>query len=269
MLIISKDDKKLIISFYKEGFPIKEIASAMKMSVQDVMFVLCTGVDDIDVERLFIYDNLDDKKVLVLSDTHIGSVYENLDYIREAYRIAREEGIHTIIHGGDLMQSTYTNVSPMYINCSNQIGHVINDYPYDDSITNYIVLGNHDYHTISKDPKYMEMLDERDDFSIMGFKKAYLKWNGRTISVSHLTKKYPYCVPSLKTDMNFRGHSHRFNCSDSNIVIPTASDDLLQLQNERPGFIVASNNGSVMEFDSYYFDADSLNKRPKVFRKKL
>ena len=49
-------------------------------------------------------DNSDNKiKFGVIGDTHFGSLYERIDFLRAYYQIAEQSGIETILHCGDIL----------------------------------------------------------------------------------------------------------------------------------------------------------------------
>jgi len=55
-------------------------------------------------------NKINENKIIIISDTHIGSALENIDYLHIVYEYALKNNIKTILHGGDLLQGTYTNV---------------------------------------------------------------------------------------------------------------------------------------------------------------
>lgn len=203
------------------------------------------------IEDLII-PTIQDEKIIVISDTHIGSIYENFDYLNQVYEYAIKHNIKTILHTGDLIQSTARNVSKKYRNEYNQICHVVEDYPQDTSIINYFSLGNHDYHTLKKDPIYLETLQTRKDFQILGFKRNYIDWQGNTVGLIHETRKYRIEIPKLKTLYDFFGHSHKFhNHKGHRILVPTLSDDLKF--DSLPGFLVVSLQGEITTLEHIEF----------------
>ena len=115
----------------------KEVSKiAYKLSVKDQRKVLPISI-------------IDKNKVIIISDTHYGSEYENYKYIDLVYNYAIKNNINFILHAGDFMQGT---VKPVISSCQlveDQIIHVLDNYPYEESIKNYILIGNHDYFIFS------------------------------------------------------------------------------------------------------------------------
>ena len=84
-------------------------------------------------------------KALVISDIHIGNVLENLSYLYKAYDYARNHNIHVILNCGDMIDGNFTRGNQSISNIDEQIERVINNYPHDNYILNFICFGNHDY----------------------------------------------------------------------------------------------------------------------------
>ena len=262
-----KEGIKKILEYYRGGFSIKDIAELTNLTYYEVIFLLQKSLSDLDIPSNYIYEEIPDEKILIVSDTHVGSYKENLDYIKEAYQVAKAHGIKTAVHGGDLIQSTFCNVNKKYINEDKQIEHLLTEYPT--GLENYILLGNHDLNTIKKDEHYLEQMDSRDDFHIMGVKRAYFSWQGHPISLFHTCKKYRMPIESLDTVLNLRGHSHVLSKNSCTISIPTLSDDLFDHNAGLPGFLIGELHDGNLRLDSYYYYKDSLRERPKILTKKL
>ena len=265
----TKKERDYIVHAYCDGIHPKEIASTLGISYYEVIFILNRLYFHFDLENHVSYDTIPDEQILIVSDTHIGSKYENEDYQKEAYKFAKDHGIRTVIHGGDLVQSTYTNVKQEYTNEERQIEHLICDYPYDEDIKTYILLGNHDFNTFAKE-KYLQMvMEHREDFDIMGCKRAYLNWLGNLICILHPAKRYQINFPNIDPLIYLKGHSHKLTYDKNNgLHIPTLSDDLFSNPNSRPGFLVGTIDGDDLYFDSYTFK-ESLHHNGPVLTKKL
>ena len=266
----TKEEKFLVKDLFLEGYSPEEISIFLDLSFQEVIFVLKRMLDGLDIRSIISQAEIEEEKILIVSDTHIGSKYENFEYIKEAYRFAHDEqGIKVALHGGDLLQSTFTNVQPQYRNEVDQVEHCMENYPLYEDMINYILLGNHDYNTLKKDPFYLQRLMARPDFNILGFKRAYLTWLKDLISIYHTTKKYPLSIPPLDVVLNLKGHSHQLSYNkQSSITIPTLSDDMLQHSLARPGFLIGTKKKDELQLEAFYF-RDSLHYGGKILTKKL
>ncbi len=179
-----------------------------------------------------------ESKIMVISDTHIGSKFENFSYIDSVYEFALKHNIKTILHAGDLFQAQFQNVSKTYRKPESQILHLQKDYPHDGSITNKIILGNHDYHMFNKDKNLIKMM-RRADLQFVAVRRAYFNWQGQLVSMTHKCPKYTMTIPNLPVLVNFAGHSHKFALHPKKgIQVPTLSDDAKF--DSLPGFLVVT-----------------------------
>ena len=269
LLEFTDEEKYLVKELYEEGYTVSEISEIMKLTFNETIAILVRVMDGLDLVKLMAFDTISDDKVLILSDTHLGSVYENMEYLKMAYQYAKEQDIHVAFHAGDLIQSTFRNVQDQYQDERKQLRHVQRDYPSSD-IKNYILLGNHDYNTLKKDSYYYELLDERDDFYLMGFKRAYISWRDYLFSMYHTIKKYHVPIPNIESTLNFKGHSHKLSYKKlKSIDVPTLSDDLLYHGKAKPGFLIGTIHSDILQIESFYFKNESLyqEKNPILIRK--
>lgn len=159
----------------------------------------------------------DDKlDFIVISDTHIGSRFENFDYLKRVYDYALSHGVKYIFHAGDLIEGCYSNYSRCkrkYMSISSQVNHIIEDYPYDRSIKNIILLGNHDAFPIVVDNyDIADTLSNRDDFMLTGYRSSYLRFRDEYISLKHDISRMLNVVGDATVLLNFFGHSHQYRC---------------------------------------------------------
>ena len=159
----------------------------------------------------------DDKlDFIVISDTHIGSRFENFDYLKRVYDYALSHGVKYIFHAGDLIEGCYSNYSRCkrkYMSISSQVNHIIEDYPYDRSIKNIILLGNHDAFPIVVDNyDIADTLSNRDDFMLTGYRSSYLRLRDEYISLKHDISRMLNVVGDATVLLNFFGNSHQYRC---------------------------------------------------------
>ena len=168
------------------------------------------------VSDSYILDVDDNFKFIVISDTHFGSKYENFDYLKEVYDYALSHGIKYIFHAGDLIEGSYANYrrcKRKYMNIGAQINHVIEDYPYDESVTNIMLLGNHDsFPIVVSGFDVSDSLKERKDFVITGYRTSYIKTKEEYISLKHEISRLLNEVEDSTVLLNFFGHSHQYKC---------------------------------------------------------
>jgi len=85
----------------------------------------------------------------VVSDTHMGSKYEALDELERFYDILAERGVTTVYHVGDISEGYYSNrpasiFDTHAVGFSEQVRHIVANYPELSGGTTYFITGNHD-----------------------------------------------------------------------------------------------------------------------------
>ena len=122
---------------------------------------------------------------VAISDTHIGSWDDNLSYLDLVYDYCKKNNINYIFHAGDLIDGTHGNIDKRkYLN--DQIEEVITKYPYDELITNFITLGNHDFDSILLDkPIDAALIENRSDLIPLGYGMNEVHLKNDFFVVSH------------------------------------------------------------------------------------
>lgn len=228
-------------------------------------------------------ENIDESKLLIISDTHYGSIYENMNYTYAVFNFAVANGIHVILHGGDIIEANVKQRKKF--NIIKQANHFIKIYPFDNSINTYALFGNHDYLAINKNQNVRDILSSRNDINVLGFKKAYLKWCGNTISLQHEIENFKLNLPIRAEYLSFKGHSHFYHVREKRegknerIYIPSMCDDpVCYISNPRlkdiimkPGFLTAEIiNGSIVVTNYSFVDGSIVkeNEFQKVLTRK-
>lgn len=120
-----------------------------------------------------IPNNLNHLKLLLISDTHLGSKYDRLDILKYLYIKAEKAGVNYVLHSGDLTegfsgrpQQIYELKEPSY---TGQRDYVIKNYPKS-SIPTYIIAGNHDLWWIKRCGADIvkDICDNREDLHYLG-----------------------------------------------------------------------------------------------------
>ena len=86
---------------------------------------------------------------LIVSDTHLGNVHQQLHLLNDLYKEAYERGITTVFHAGDIVDGFYPNRTPyppqQFIYTFNDQAKYVNKmYPLVNGINTYYITGNHD-----------------------------------------------------------------------------------------------------------------------------
>ncbi len=213
---------------------------------------------------------ISEDKLLIISDTHLGSTNENYYYLDLLYNYAINNNINTIIHGGDLMQGT---VKPLLKDCQdmyNQAKKVINLYPYDDNIKNFILFGNHDFYVFRKTDGLEDLFLDRKDMKILGIKKCYLNWNNYLISISHHLPKCDFELQRYETLIKFCGHRHELHKKDNTIYLPTLSNDIKYYGRENyPGFLEGIIDNNELIINNFIIKDNKIDSKKLYLKKEL
>lgn len=221
---------------------------------------------------LFPLAEIDDNKVILISDTHFGSVYQNYEYIDLVYEYAAKHGYKYILHGGDLFQGDVPPVINEGENVSKQVHRLVSYYPYDKNITTYILLGNHDHFIYRNFENSYNIIKTRSDLNILGIRYAYINWMNNLISIQHYVKKRKCKIdfPRIETLVKFHGHRHELNVIDSHIFLPTLSNDLKDYGKlNYPGFLTGFIDNDKVYINSHVFNDKKIKDAGLVLEKKI
>ncbi len=114
-------------------------------------------------------------KFLLISDTRLGSKYQQLTVLNNLYQIADNLGIDTVIHCGNLSAGLYSIKSPyadtnFIDDTQGQIDYIVDNYPYIEGITTYFITGKTDNQHLSKKGINLgrRIEQQRDDMKFLG-----------------------------------------------------------------------------------------------------
>lgn len=84
--------------------------------------------------------------VLAISDTHFLSLYEDVKAVDRIYDFAAKKGIKYVFHMGDFIhgkdsKNGYTFTKTKFL-------ELLKEYPQDNYITTFLILGNHDFYPL-------------------------------------------------------------------------------------------------------------------------
>jgi len=226
-----------VLELINENKSLKEIASILKMSEKQLYirikqlinygyFLEPTYAYDSDIYYKVNTRNINKEKennitikvpvdlkefrCIAISDLHIGNVKSDIDLIKKVYDYAAKNDIHVIFNCGDLIEGIHTCDKRNLNNIHDQIECVIDNYPYDKNIYNYMIFGNHDYHAfhhlgldISK-----KISNSRHDLISLGFGQGIVNIKKEKILLQH--ELCAVNLPKLEDDIKLAlvGHGH-------------------------------------------------------------
>ena len=147
---------------------------------------------------------------IAIADTHFGHVNDSMEMIEKLYDYMIKNRINSLVIAGDFIEGDYTPYNYLRNkSVPRQLDYVIKNYPYDDSIVNHILLGNHDQHSLITDGlDISEVLSaKRYDFDVLGYGLHSLKVRDSFINIKHQLKRGE-CIQMPKAVLSLTGHSH-------------------------------------------------------------
>ena len=203
--------------------------------------------------------DLTGQKVVFVSDTHFASKYENTEYFPVVLDFCRNQGIFYLFHGGDI-GAGMVDSHKEYQSPIKQINHILDVYPEDKHIRQYVLGGNHDTKYLKHGFDILKILStEKRNVFPLGYLQSYFTVFGYPISFEHHSKirlqyrlvEFPFAIT---------GHAHKSRFADDFIKLPTLSDDIHRKKDAEgvPGFIVMETVPYGVRFDlnfsRYSFD---------------
>lgn len=162
-----------VLDLINENKSLKEIASILKMSEKQLYIRIRQLISyGYFIEPIYTYDSdiyykintkniskeknnnitlqtpveLKELRCIAVSDLHIGNTNADINLLKRVYDYAIKNDIHIIFNCGDLIEGIHSCDKRNIKNIHDQIEYVIDKYPYDSRISNYMIFGNHDYH---------------------------------------------------------------------------------------------------------------------------
>ncbi len=129
-------------------------------------------------------------KLLLISDTHLGSKYDRLDILRYLYEKAENKNVNYILHSGDLTDGLSGRPQQIYDlreqSYSGQRDYVIEKYPHS-KIPTYIISGNHDLWWVKQcgSDIIQDICNQREDLHYLGSDCEDLKIGKLKIRLYH------------------------------------------------------------------------------------
>ena len=173
-----------------------------------------------------IPNNLEHLKLLLISDTHLGSKYDRLDILKYLYAKAGDKEVKHILHSGDFTDGRSNSAEQVYElrepSYEGQVQYCIEKYPKFNGKT-YAIQGNHDnwWYKSAGSEILKSIAKERDDIIYLGPDVADLKIGklkirlfhgsgGNAYAKSYKLQKYLDTIPlEERPDILQTGHIHQ------------------------------------------------------------
>ena len=171
-------------------------------------------------------NNLNHLKLLLISDTHLGSKYDRIDILKYLYNKAEEENVKYILHSGDFTDGRSNRPEQVYElrepSFEGQVEYCIDKYPKFSGKT-YVIQGNHDdwWYKNAGSEVVKAIAKQRDDIIYLGADIADMRIGnlkvrlfhgsgGGSYAKSYKIQKYLDTIPmSERPDILQTGHIHQ------------------------------------------------------------
>lgn len=162
----------------------------------------------------------------VVSDTQLGSKYQQLTLLHEAYDLFSSRGVVQVLHAGDLLdgQKMYRGheFETFISGADSQRDYAVGNYPKREGITTYLIGGNHDYAhwRVAGADVLAQIAATRPDIQYLGNFQGAVEVGGLKIRLGHPRGGVPYArsyrlqkhieqlSPQEKPDVALLGHLH-------------------------------------------------------------
>lgn len=164
-------------------------------------------IDDLSYE---IVDNDENVKVMLISDTRLGSIYSQLSILNDMYLKAASMGVKYVFLTGDVVEGIYSGAKGIYNTTLHKYGYedqadyVASCFPRVDGITTYFITGEHDLSFLKTQDKIdigTLIANKRNDMIYLGPRRKKVtfitddKRNGNiSLYLQHSKGNVPYTV---------------------------------------------------------------------------
>lgn len=209
-------------------------------------------------------------RCLVISDMHIGSTDGDIALMNYVYEYASKNSINVILNAGDTIEGDYTSTPTSIHNVHSQLEHLLTKYPYDKDINSFMILGNHDYHSLHFDSFDISKTIKNSRYDLIPIGVGQGNVNVRDDQIILFHKLYDGFKPDIKNGdkIVLSGHSHMMKTKLRDIFwlgVPTLSyksND--KTKDVVPGFIDLNIDLEKDKFE--YVEAKHLIITPKVIQ---
>ncbi len=235
----------------------------------DIYYDLLKGNSSNEKNKVTIKldDNNNEFRCLVISDLHIGAKDGEIKLVNIVYEYAIKNNINIILNCGDNVEGDYTSEEKSLNEIYAQLEFFIKKYPYDKSIINFMIFGNHDYHSLYYDGLDISktIKNSRHDIIPIGFGQGNVNIKNDNIILFHkLRDGFKPIINGEKIVLSGHGHMMKTKLRDIFWVgVPTLSyQSNDKTKDVIPGFIDLSINLENNKFE--YAEAKHLIINPSV-----
>lgn len=174
-------------------------------------------------------EELNRKEILVVSDTHYGSIYSQPSMVNTAVYEAYNRGITDIYHIGDITDGDYSRVRPVHVSevflygATGQLDYTVKNLPKYKGMKWHVITGSHDQtHAFNYGMDFgKELAKRRSDVEYLGQDRAFAYFDNCKVELFHpgggtsriLSTKPQNGIDQMpsndKPKISLRGHYHK------------------------------------------------------------
>ena len=164
----------------------------------------------VDEMNYDIIDNDDQVKMMLISDTRFGSIYEQITHLNNLFIKAKNLGCKYVFLTGDVVEGIYTGAKSIYNSTLHKNGvvdqaeYVAQMFPRVEGITTYFITGEHDLSFLKTKEKIdigTLIASKREDMIYLGPKRRKITFSkddprsqGVSVYLQHSQGNVPYTV---------------------------------------------------------------------------
>ncbi len=238
------DNINLILELINKGLTIREISNITDFSYQeiyrcivflrqkgfifafknysngDIKYEIVKGMYSDERNRIITEHSENELQLMLVSDLHFGSKYEDVRLLHIIYDYCIQNGIHYLLNLGDLIEGHTPN---MKIPVDKQIDHALRVHPFSNEILVFLLLGNHDYSLLTGfgiDVK-KAIENTRGDILPLGYGEKILCIKNDQIIMQHNLLVPEFHKSICDKTIILRGHRHASQVlkDSSNLII--------------------------------------------------
>lgn len=222
-----------------------------------------TNPFDINPKNIIINpgSELEEINLVLISDTHLGSLKDNIKSLDELYNFCIKNNYNIILHAGDFFDGIYNDIKEYKVQGIDQINYGLNNYPFDKNILTFLCLGNHDStFFLEKGIDIKKVIEQRrDDIIPLGHGYGKIMIDNIEIIMKHAIDRIGLHYPKLSTDhIIIKGHSHKYKITNSHnlftISVPSLSSIKINGALEYPSFLTLNLKASENYIESAHIE---------------